>query len=83
MDIKKLLATNYYDVDDIVSAVGMKREGNVIVPNEIYSEEYFLKTLKEYVEGEVEFGKNPSYVLKSLLTNYEDKAIFLEMLREE
>lgn len=83
MDIKKLLTANHYDVDDIVSAVGMKREGNVIVPNETYSEEYFLKTLKEYVEGEVEFGKNPSYVLGGLFTNYEDKAIFLELLREE
>lgn len=83
MDIKKLLAANYYDVDDIVSAVGMKREGNTIVPNEIYSEEYFLDTLKEYVESEVEFGKNPSYVLRGLFTNYEDKAIFLEMLRAE
>lgn len=83
MDIKALLASNYCDINDIAEAIGMKKIGNAIVAHEEYPEEYFLDTLKEYIESDVEFGKNPSYVLKSLLTNYEDKAIFLEMLREE
>ena len=83
MDIKVLLASNCCDINDIAEAIGMKKIGNAIVSHEEYSEEYFLDTLKEYIESDVEFGKNPSYVLKSLLTNYEDKAIFLEMLRGE
>lgn len=83
MNIKNLLDNTFHDLDEIINAIGFKRSGDKIIPKTEYTEEYFLEVLTEYIEGEVEFGKNPNYVIGSLIVNDEDQAILREMLAEE
>lgn len=83
MNIKNLLDNTWHSVDEIIDAIGFKRSGDKIIPKTEYTEEYFLEVLTEYIEGEIEFGKNPNYVIDSLITNDEDQAILREMLAEE
>lgn len=83
MNIKNLLDNTFHDLDEIINAIGFKRSGDKIIPKTEYTEEYFLEVLTDYIESEVEFGKNPNYVIGSLIANDEDQAIFREMLAEE
>ena len=91
MNIKNLLNNTNHSLDEIINAIGFKRSGDKIIPKIEYkvdlypslTEERFLEVLTEYIELEIEFGKNPNYVINSLIINYEDQAIFKEMLAEE
>lgn len=83
MNIKNLLDNTFHDLDEIINAIGFKRSGDKIIPKTEYTEEYFLEVLTEYVDSEVEFCKNPYYVINSLIENDNDQAVFREMLAEE
>lgn len=83
MNIKNLLDNTYHNIDEIINAIGFKRSGDKIIPKTEYTEKYFLEVLTEYVESEIEFGKNPNYVIGSLIENDEDQAVFRDMLAEE
>lgn len=66
MKLEKILSKN--EIEDIASLIKVP-----VTPS-------FIEALQEYIESEIEFGKNISYIIANLYYDFESQAILKECI---